>query len=379
MVAPVTGPHTVVRASGMYQEDTLIGWRQKRPYDLALPLTHHRYFVDPLSTDPAMGMDDVKSAFADLGNQNSAVQLTEAYAKAYSRFIGDLGDTASLGVSLAQYSQAKGMIAKRANTLSAFAGALVRRSPVGVARSLSISVTEAQRVFRSNRYFGAKRQTKYASARPLADLWLEFWFGWKPAVGDIYNACEVLSDPLPLTRLKGTGKLIQEYPPVGGDFPATRIMRYKYITRVGLGADVGIVNPNLRLFQQLGLLNPYVVAFDVIPWSFVLGWFSNINSYLAAFTDLAGLDIQRAFITRKQECTVSSSWRPCSLTENPGCTPHEQSIYRSWWGSGWGYQKSRQSVAPGGIPYPALVFGLKAIKPTRALTAISLLVQKLPR
>jgi hypothetical protein len=375
MAYPVTGPHTIVKASGSYQEDTLVGWRQRRPYDLCLPLTHNRYFKDPLSTDPSFTLGDVKASFDTQGNQVSGEEHLEAYAKAYSRFVGDLGDSASLGVSLAQYNQAKGMIVNRANTLMGFAGALARRSPVGVARSLSISVQEAQRVFASNRYFGAKRQTKYAAARPLADLWLEFWFGWKPAVGDIYTACEVLSDPLPATRLKGTGKVVNEYT-YGGDFPATVIVTRKYVTRAGLGADVSIVNPNLRLFQQMGLLNPFVVAFDVIPWSFVLGWFSNINSYLAAFTDLAGLDIQRAFITKKQECTVQSSWRPCEV---PLCSESEQAVYRSWKGYGWGYEKSRQLVTPGQIPYPALVFGLKAIKPTRALTAISLLVQKLPR
>lgn len=378
MAAPVTGPFTVVKASGAIQEDIVTGWRQKRPYDLCLPLTHNRYFRDPDSTDDGFYLSDVKGAFSSYGNQNSAREHDEAYAKAYSRFVGELGDTASLGVSLAQYNQAKGMITKRANTLLSFAGSLARRSPVGVARSLSISVEEAQRVFRSNRYFGAKRQTKYATARPLADLWLEFWFGWKPAVGDIYTACEVLSDPLPATRIKGTGKVVSGDYVFGGEFPATAITRHQYVTRAGLGADVSIVNPNLRLFQQLGLLNPYVVAFDVIPWSFVLGWFSNINSYLASFTDFAGLDIQRAFITKKQECKVSSSWRPCDASQ-PGCTPAEQSIYLSWKGYGWGYEKSRTAVSAGQVPYPALVFGFKAIKPTRALTAISLLVQKLPR
>lgn len=369
----MTGPHTVVKASGAYTRDTLVGYRQKRPYSLALPMTHNRYFWNPSSSTGVI--DDLINGYAYPFSQSKS-EFEKAYATAYSHFVGKLGDTASLGVSLVQYGQAKRMIEKRANTLVSFGSAVLRHSPLGVARSLSIPLREAQRVMKKHR---PRKGGEYAASQSLADLWLEFWFGWKPAVCDIYSAMEVLSDPLPVTRLKGTGKSVLKDMISGGDYPATRVYKWAYATKAALGADVSVINPNLRLLQQLGLLNPYVVAFDAIPWSFVLGWFTNINSWLSSFTDFAGLDIQRAYTVRRTECTLNVSWRPCDPSVNWGCTESEQAVYRSWVGDGYLLEKERKTLPGNAIPYPALKLKFSELKPTRALTAISLLVQKLPR
>lgn len=52
------------------------------------------------------------------------------------------------------------------------------------------------------------------------------------------------------------------------------------------------INPDyqgLRALNQLGLLNPVGVAWDVIPWSFVVDWFIPVGPVLYAFTAPAGL------------------------------------------------------------------------------------------
>lgn len=223
--------------------------------------------------------------------------------------------------------------------------------------------------------FGHARQVQVAdvhkTSRGLADLWLEFWFGWKPAVTDIYSAMEVLDEPFAAVRTKGSANSssLRQF---GGLYPAT-----EYITQIDryktkFGGDVTVTNPNLRLAQQLGVLNPAMVAFDVVPWSFVFGWFCNIQDYLSSFTDFAGLTISRGYIVQVTETTLTFKWTRCVA-----CSPDEANYYANSEHKSIARIYDRQAL--GDIPRPRVQLSLFGLSPVRALTSISLLVQKLPR
>lgn len=360
MVAPVTSGHVKVRADSALWEEKIYYSRQAKPYNIQLPLKHVTYFWNPQSSYGNIW--DIKNIAEDSYTWKVS---DEAYAKAYARLVGKLGDGASIGIDLAQYKQANSMISARATQLLGFASSLVRGSPLGAARSLGISIQDAKRVMR----------TRHGVSRSLADLWLEFWFGWKPLVQDIYGACEVLSNPLPPWRIKGSATETRSFS-YGGTAPATGGVRRTQMSRVSVSLDIEVVHPTLRKLQMLGLINPFSVAFDAIPWSFVLGWFSNINSYLSSFTDWAGLKSTDGYITRKNLTTVELFWKPCTKEQDPNCNPD---FYLGLKGDGLAYIKYREPASVQSLPYPPLVFYSKELKLTRAMTAISLLVQKLPR
>lgn len=345
MALPVTGPFAWDMTS--YRYDGHKTWyRQKRPYKINLAHS----FVQGWAIEGNNSLDAWRwRTFAD------SQDYSATYAQAYARLVSKLGDSAGLGVTLAQWKQADGMISKRANQLSAFTTQLVRRSPIGVAASLGISIKEAQRVM----------GTRYGVARKLSDLWLEFWFGWKPLVSDIFTACEVFDQPIPWGRIRATrrrniGPYLYQKPagPFSEGIWFQRVQQY-----VGIGVDVRLVNPNLHLLNQFGLLNPAVVAWDAVPWSFVIDWFANVSSWLGSFTDFAGIERSNGYVTRRSWLDGVTYW-----TDLPEA-------------GGYGIGKSlrREVLLQGNIPRPSLVLRDASLKPARALTAITLLVQKLPR
>ena len=60
-------------------------------------------------------------------------------------------------------------------------------------------------------------------------------------------------------------------------------------------ARYNLSNLNLRLFDQVGL-NPFVTAWELIPFSFVVDWFVNIGDWVQAQTSsLVDLAMQRSF------------------------------------------------------------------------------------
>jgi len=191
-------------------------------------------------------------------------------------------------------------------------------------------------------------------------------------VSDIQSAVEVLDAPINRTQIRGTGRSTAELL-IGLEGPAQVHKKLKCTSRVAMGAEVEVTNPNLRLAQQLGVLNPAVVALDVIPWSFVFGWAVNLQDYLSSFTDFAGLTLHKAYISKKVTCQIEWTWTSCS----PLCPPSEVPAYTQSLHKGEGIKKVREAMTS--VPRPVLRVDLNPLSLTRGLTAVSLLLQKMPK
>lgn len=329
------------------------GWRQAKPYDR--PLLYHHARANARGRGPGNTGNAWRyhSFASEMGNES----LT--YNKAYSSFVRKLGEPAGIGITLAQWKQADQMISKRASQLTSFTGALARRNPLGVAASLGLSLRDVRRVM----------GVRYGTARKLSDLWLEFWFGWKPLVNDIYTACEVFDREPPAARFKGRGSTVWEFrqyeDPSNPVWINSEFLRIAGSRHYELGADVRIVNPNAFLLNQFGLLNPMLVAWDAIPWSFVLDWFANVNSWLASFTDFAGLETSNGYVTSLRKASGYGFWAGSNAFP-PGTHDH----------AGSAFIMDRFTLSS--VPRPRLTLKEFSLKPVRALTAITLLSQKLP-
>lgn len=197
-----------------------------------------------------------------------------AYNQAYARLRKKLyvGGTA-LGVTLAGYQQSKEMIATRF-------GQLNQKADVAIAR-LATSVTP----------------------KKVAGTHLEIIFGWLPLIEDARGAMEtLLPQAIPPQFVIGRAKWF-----VQREFAETIIVNSPPVKlhhsvmasgRVTLSAKVQISNPNLWLMERAGLLNPGSVAWDLVPWSFVVNMFVNTGQLVNSLTDFAGLtltDVARTY------------------------------------------------------------------------------------
>jgi hypothetical protein len=133
-----------------------------------------------------------------------------------------------------------------------------------------------------------------------------------------------------------------------------------------MGAVVSVSNPNLAIANQMGFVNPLSVAWEAVPFSFVVDWFSNVGQCLSAMTDFVGFNIERSYTTVFVSLTgeyldvadVPNRWDLSSynLNVNQGVT-----VTRST-----------------GITGPVLKrTPFKGMSVSRGATAISLLVQQL--
>jgi len=66
-------------------------------------------------------------------------------------------------------------------------------------------------------------------------------------------------------------------------------------------ALVELTNPHLNELQQLGLTNPALYAWEIIPFSFCFDWLCSVGDWLTGLSALHGVSVKRAMISWVRE------------------------------------------------------------------------------
>lgn len=292
----------------MYQEKKGVkGGDHVTPY----PYYLRKEIAVPVQTDPINhpnfwdGLDAGNVYGGHLLGENSGPGswaqpgINKAYAKLKS---GLTGESASLGAFVGELGESCNMIAKRAIQL---------RQAYRSARRFDIAeLAMVLGVTRKRRHRGmdaSKAAKQYAN--DASGLWLEYSFGWKPMLGDMYNAAKVMTSEPP-SGVQATGSGFSRFfePREHGWYGTQH--NYRCFTK--MGATAYIENPNKFLLNQLGLANPVAIAWELIPFSFMVDWVFDVGSFIESFTDFYGLRIERPYTTHflKGDTSYLDIWNP---------------------------------------------------------------------
>jgi hypothetical protein len=108
----------------------------------------------------------------------------------------------------------------------------------------------------------------------------------------------------------------------------------------------------------LGLINPAVVAWELVPFSFLVDWFIPVGKFLDSWTDQLGYDIQYPFSTTTRTVKHYEEYRQDSTTN---------------WDNSEGWYHNRLLGIP---PYRLVSTPFKGFSVARGATAISLVIQQ---
>jgi len=286
MVAPVTGPfdQPIPDSKTVYRSKQV--WKQAKPIDRPLP-----YHLEESRLWAQLIGDNVNFPFASQGvslsNQTfSAIVSNTVREKAFAKLQGRINDNAQWGVNLAEYRQSMSMMTRRLTQIFRSLRYLRKGDLISAGRELGVS--------KLPKSFQGASHAKNAS-KSLANTWLEFSFGWKPLVEDIYSSVDLLQTPIKSIRPRAasTETLIRRVE-TGSQNSPSGFWTLDDIQGLGycrMGCEVTINNPNLFLANNLGLVNPAVVVWELIPFSFVVDWFANVGSFLNSGTAFLGLTV----------------------------------------------------------------------------------------
>lgn len=276
-------------------------------------------------------------------NQELTRLEASTYAAAYDKFHKRVLPKAALALTLMDHQKSIMMIAERTKQLLSFAKSVARMDLIRAYQALNLPS-------------GKLTRTK---AKAPADLWLEYTFGWTPLIEDIGMAIDVLQGFPEYERVKGAKSAVfTTVSPWDGGSSATTTAK---LTTVCSGG-VRVTNPNLLLANQLGFVNPAAVAWDAVPFSFVVDWFIPVGKFLNSYTTDLGFGIEEPMITRILEWSGTNK----HVAYNDGKT---ENYYNG--------KTISRTTSPFHRPDLLDRRGLPEVSPWLAATTTSLLIQQL--
>lgn len=150
----------------------------------------------------------------------------------------------------------------------------------------------------------------------LPDSFLEFQYGVKPLVSDVYGACDSLNQaersevtPYIMHVVGKASSRRGDVHPLGtranGWFECTSDVRFS--CRVHL--YYGMRNDLTKTLSELGILNPASLAWELLPFSFVADWVVPVGNYLGLLDATTGLDFIAGTFSGLTKTSVRSTFR----------------------------------------------------------------------
>lgn len=276
------------------------GFGQKPRTEKPLPYTFEeaRYKVsynvgDCFSSDNLLSCNGYNRLHNFVVSPNNDEAYKQAYNKAYSKFVDKLkGNTVELGTTLAEGRETIEMVAERMQMLGKAYKALKSGDFRKFLRTLRIQPKRSH------------KDKHWNKSRDASALWLEYWFGWSPTISTVYDLMRHAEDQTPkFQKVRGKGSVGVSGSEVSDVIGKLRACKTSYsgAVHVSVQADVAVSDPFLFKMNQLGLVNPASVAWEVMPFSFLVDWFASVSLWLEGLSDFVGVtlvDPQHAALMR---------------------------------------------------------------------------------
>lgn len=154
----------------------------------------------------------------------------------------------------------------------------------------------------------------------LTSKWLEYRYGWEPLLQDVHGSAEALAKRQNQDwRVTGKGSVSE--PISVSQLPADK-RKFDY----GLGTASGMrgvfvridavkQNDLLQSMSSLGVTNPGAIAWELVPFSFIVDWFLPVGDFLNQVDAMLGFGPTSCSISEIEKVVIShkllnSVWEP---------------------------------------------------------------------
>lgn len=183
-------------------------------------------------------------------------------------------------------------------------------------------------------------------SRNAASAWLKYRYGWTPLLMDVYGAAEQLAETIHgrktmVVKHTVSEKILETTKQSGGEYSCYRATRglQSCFVRFDFLPTGGVISA----MNNVGLANPLQLAWELLPYSFVVDWFVPIGSALSCKDFANGISWKSG---------SSSNWLDCQTetTESDYLAP---GVSASVFGSNHLKRLDREVLAsPPSVPLP---------------------------
>jgi hypothetical protein len=290
----------------------------------------------------------------------------EVSDKLYYKLISQIqSNRVNLGEIFFTRKQTADLIVSTANRLEGAVRALRRGNLSGAVRQLTGNLRYRSRL---NRAIGG-----------IPEQWLALKYGWQPLLQDVYNSVQTVAQAWSnngsaftcsaKAHSSRSGRSIK-YGPSSG-FPSVTFYETSCSVQGNASITYGVDSTFTKSLSQMGVTNPLSVAWELLPWSFVVDWFLPIGNYLDALDYARGLVFKHGWLSIKSSQSATSR-----VTDNHVHRSYPSGITQddNWsGGDGQGEAMVFTRSALGSFPSPPLPRLKDPFSSTHVANALSLL------
>jgi len=221
--------------------------------------------------------------------------------------------------------------------------------------------------FRKGRFKDAAKILGLATTPTDPRNWLAYQYGWLPMLNDIYGfqqTIKTLLEQRDQLYVKVHGVAIsEESEPSLINSLTYDFTRYEMRKGVEVGYVYRIEDNAFQQLTTLGLTNPMLIAWEFLPYSFVVDWFLNVSNFLNALHVMKSYELTTGYATAFYDVNMTFKMKPWLTVygQVQGTTP-------SWSCRGKGMRRQTHSS-----PRPSIIFNM-GLSPKRLANALALLL-----
>lgn len=171
-----------------------------------------------------------------------------------------------------------------------------RKRTANLVTTTALQLVRSIRMVRRGNFDGAIRELNIKTPfRPktasVPSRWLELQYGWKPLLSDVYGAVDKLTK-CPSSDWRVTAKAVENRRSrfertVDDIYCSTGVSATQFI---GVQSRIDAFPDNLGLIEaaSVGITNPALIAWELVPFSFVVDWALPIGAYLESLDAMLG-------------------------------------------------------------------------------------------
>ena len=161
---------------------------------------------------------------------------------------------------------------------------------------------------------GRKGRRGNKAIKSFFELWLEYKMGWAPLVGDIYALCEAQkarenSEMSFLVRAYGSfndQQKSKEVTDIGSGRTRTLYRDTKHHAKCVFWMELGSAADEFgRSLDYLGIRNPALLAWELLPASYLVDYMLPIGNWLESLSAANGLNFKGGSTSCRQQHTLS--------------------------------------------------------------------------
>lgn len=182
--------------------------------------------------------------------------------------------------------------------------------------SLRAVLLRAFKIARNVRKLNVKGLLNEISPKELADRYMEARYAFRPLLIDAANICKALEEERRYLRRTFLGFADDTYTASGTALDVSGMyltkMDFSKQTTYTVSARAGVLcDCDVSAVSTFGLDQLAETAWELVPFSFIVDWFTNVGDLIAAHTPNAGVNQRASWVTVRE-----------NLTQSITCTAH---------------------------------------------------------